>query len=73
MNDIAVPLYYQIYLQDLSYDYIKLIPLGIARTKEEASNCRRLFREALATAKSREVSGRNLNNCTVIFRVVLKE
>ena len=73
-NVPVIPLGYEIYLQDLSKPYIKLEKLGYAKTITEAQNCVRLLREALFTADERKMSvGRNLSNCTILFRAVLKE
>lgn len=69
-----IPLGYEIYLQDLSKPYMELEKLGYAKTISEAQNCVKLLREALLTANARKVScGRNLSNCTIVFRAVLKE
>ena len=74
MNEITQVLYYEIMLQDLSCPYIELIPLGTARTQSEAITCCKLFKEALLTAEARKVSdNRNLQNCTVVFRPVIKK
>ena len=73
-NNVAIPLKYEIYLQDLSHDYQDLTLLGHARTIEEARTCCRLFKEALLTGNARDVDvKRNLSNCTIIFRPILKE
>lgn len=73
-NTLAIPLGYEIYLQDLSKPYMELEKLGYANTLTEAQNCVRLLREALLTANARKVSlGRNLSNCTIIFKAILKE
>lgn len=68
---IAVPLYYEIYLQDLVHEYIDLKLLGIARTVEEARTCCNLFREAINTSQARGI-GELRSRCTVFFRPVLK-
>ena len=70
-KEIAIPLYYEIYSQDLLHDYIDLQFLGIARTAEEARNCCKLFREAIETSHSRGV-GDLRSRCTVFFKPVLK-
>ena len=70
-TQIAVPLYYEIYLQDLLHDYIDLKLLGTARTIEEARTCCRLFREAMETAHTRDLEDFR-SRCTVFFRPVLK-
>lgn len=73
-NTPAIPLGYEIYLQDLSKPYMELEKLGYANTISEAQNCVRLLREALLTANERKVSvGRNLSNCTIVFKAILKE
>lgn len=70
-SKLAIPLYYEIYLQDLAHDYIDLKLLGIARTIEEARTCCNLFREAIGTSHSRGLE--NLSSrCTVFFKPVLK-
>lgn len=72
-EQIAIPLFYEIYMQDLSHDWIDLTFLGIARTREEASNACQLFREAIETANSRGVNDKAYRtNCTVFFRPVIK-
>lgn len=72
-NQIAIPLYYEIYLQDLTHDWVDLSFLGIARTREEASCACQLFREAIETANSRGMNDKAYHtNCTVFFRPVLK-
>lgn len=72
-TEIAVPLYYEIYLQDLSNDYIDLTLLGRARTREEAATCCRLFKEALQTAQGRDLHDKGYRaNCTIFFRPILK-
>ena len=69
---IAIPLYYEIYQQDLAHDYIDLELLGIARTIDEARACCNLLREAIETSQARGLN--NLRNrCTVFFRPVLKK
>ena len=68
---LAIPLYYEIYMQDLAHEYIDLKPLGIARTVEEARTCCNLFREAINTSQERGI-GDLRSRCTVIFRPVLK-
>ena len=70
-RQIAVPLYYEIYQQDLISDYIDLKLLGTARTIEEARTCCNLFREAIETAYERGL-GDMRSRCTVFFRPVLK-
>lgn len=73
-SNVAIPLKYEIYLQDLSHDYQDLTLLGHAKTIEEARNCCRLFKDALFTHQARGVDiGKNLNNCTIIFRPILKK
>jgi hypothetical protein len=53
---------------------MELEKLGYANTISEAQNCVRLLREALLTANERKVSvGRNLSNCTIVFKAILKE
>ena len=71
-TQIAIPLYYEIYLQDLIHDYIDLKLLGTARTIEEARMCCKLFREAIETAHARDLEDVR-SRCTVFFRPVLKE
>lgn len=73
MNNVAIPIRYDIYLQDLSHDYQDLTLLGHSNTIKEARICCKLFKEALLTANSRGVDGINFANCTIIFRPVLKE
>ena len=71
-SQIAIPLYYEIYQQDLIHDFIDLKLLGTARTIEEARTCCNLFREAIETSQARGLD--NLRNrCTVFFRPVLKK
>ena len=73
-NKVAIPIRYEIYLQDLSKDYQDLTLLGHADTIEQAKTCCKLLKESLRTAKGRELElGRNFDNCTVIFRPILKE
>lgn len=75
MNDnkqITIPLYYEIYKQDLIHDYIDLELLGTARTIEEARTCCQLFREAIETAHARDFPDLR-SRYTVFFRPVLKE
>lgn len=73
-NAPIILLGYEIYLQDLSKPYMELEKIGYAKTISEAQSCVRLLREALLTANERKVSaGRNLSNCTILFRAVLKE
>ncbi len=69
----AIVVSYEIYLQDLSNEYIDLSLIGYARTKEEAIMCCRLFREALGTAKTRGAVDKSPDRLTVFFRPVLKE
>lgn len=68
---VAVPLYYEIYMQDLISEYIDLKPIGMARTIDEARMCCKLFREAIETSHARGV-GDLRSRCTVLFRPVLK-
>lgn len=68
---LAIPLYYEIYLQDLIHDYIDLTLLGTAKTIEEARTCCKLFREAIETSHARDL-GDLRSRCTVFFRPVLK-
>lgn len=70
-TQVAIPLYYEIYLQDLLNDYIDLELLGTARTIEEARTCCKLFREAIETAQSRGLPDVR-SRYTVFFRPVLK-
>ena len=73
-SQVAIPIRYEIYLQDLSKDYQDLTLLGHADTIEQARTCCRLLKESLLTAKSRGLTdGRNYDNCTVFFRPILKE
>ena len=71
-TQITVPLYYEIYKQDLLHDYIDLELLGTARTIEEARMCCKLFREAIETAHTRGLEDLR-SRATVFFRPVLKE
>lgn len=71
-NELAIPLYYEVYLQDLLHDYIALTLLGTARTIEEARNCCKLFREAIETAHVRDLPDVR-SRYTVFFRPVVKE
>lgn len=71
VTDLAIPLYYEIYLQDLLHDYIDLKLLGTARTIEEARMCCKLFKEAIATAHARDLPDMR-SRATVFFRPVLK-
>ena len=68
---MAIPLYYEIYQQDLKSDYIDLQLLGIARTIEEARTCCLLFREAIETSQARGLPDLR-SRCTVFFKPVLK-
>ena len=68
---IAIPLYYEIYKQDLIHDYIDLELLGTARTIEEARTCCLLFREAIETSQERGLADLR-SRCAVFFRPVLK-
>ena len=71
---VAIPTRYAIFLQDLSKDYQDLTFLGHADTIAQARTCCKLLKESLLTAKGRELElGRNFDNCTIIFRPVLKE
>lgn len=70
-QELAIPLYYEIYQQDLLHDYIDLKLLGTARTIEEARMCCKLFREALETAHTRDLPDMR-SRATVFFRPVLK-
>lgn len=70
-TQIAIPLYYEIYQQDLISDYIDLKLLGTARTIEEARMCCKLFREAMETAHTRGLQDMR-SRATVFFRPVLK-
>lgn len=71
-DQIAIPLYYEIYLQDLSHDYVDLTFIGIARTPQEASNQCKLLREAISSARARGLTDRNYDACTALFRPRLK-
>ena len=70
-NEVAIPLYYEIYQQDLISDYIDLKLLGTVRTIEEARACCKLFREAIETAHARDLPDLR-SRATVFFRPVLK-
>ena len=70
-TQIAIPLYYEIYQQDLISDYIDLKLLGTARTIEEARTCCQLFREAIETSQARGLPDLR-SRATVFFRPVLK-
>ena len=73
MNDntqVAIPLYYEIYKQDLLHDYIDLELLGTARTIAEARTCCQLFREAIETSHARGMPDYR-SRFTVFFRPVL--
>ena len=70
-TQVAIPLHYEIYLQDLKHDYIDLQLIGIARTIEEARTCCKLFREAIETSHARDV-GDLRSRCTVFFKPILK-
>lgn len=70
-NQIAIPLYYEIYQQDLIHDYIDLKLLGTARTIEEARMCCKLLREAIETSQSRGLEDLR-SRATVFFRPVIK-
>ena len=70
-TDITIPLYYEIYLQDLIHDYIDLQLLGTIRTIEEARTCCKLFREAIETSNERNLPDLS-SRCTVFFKPVLK-
>ena len=71
-TQLAVPLYYEIYMQDLTHDYIDLTLLGIAKTHEEAKICCKLFKEALETASVRGLEDKEHRLRSVFFRPVLK-
>ena len=71
-EELAIPLYYEIYKQDLKSEFIDLELLGIARTIEEARCCCNLFRQAIETAHARDLPDLR-SRCTVFFRPVLKE
>lgn len=68
---VAIPLYYEIYKQDLINEYIDLELLGTARTIEEARTCCKLFREAIETTQQRGLPDLR-SRATVFFRPVLK-
>ena len=68
---LAIPLYYEIYIQDLLHEYIELKFIGVARTIAEARTCCALFREAIATSHARGLPDLR-SRYTVIFRPVLK-
>ena len=70
-SHIAVPIYYEIYKQDLLHDYIDLELLGVVRTIAEARNCCSLFREAIETSQRRGLTDLR-SRFTVFFRPVLK-
>ena len=70
-TEVAIPLYYEIYQQDLINEYIDLKLLGTARTIEEARMCCKLFREAIETAHARDLPDMR-SRATVFFRPVLK-
>lgn len=70
-TEVAIPLYYEIYQQDLLHDYIDLKLLGTARTIEEARMCCKLFREAIETAHTRDLPDFR-SRATVFFKPVLK-
>lgn len=70
-TQIAVPLYYEIYSQDLICDYIELKLLGTVRTIEEARTCCKLYREAIETSQSRGLPDLR-SRVAVFFRPVLK-
>lgn len=70
-KQVAIPLYYEIYMQDLISDYIDLTLLGTARTIEEARTCCQLFREAIETSHARDLPDMR-SRATVFFRPVLK-
>lgn len=70
-KELAIPLYYEIYKQDLTKPYIALELLGVVNTIEEARTCCKLFQEAIQTANSRGLDDER-GKTTVIFRPVLK-
>lgn len=70
-SQVAIPLYYEIYKQDLLHDYIDLELLGIAKTISEARTCCLLFREAIETSHARGMPDYR-SRFTVFFRPVLK-
>ena len=70
-TEMAIPLYYEVYKQDLLHDYIDLELLGIARTIGEARNCCQLFREAIETSHKRGMPDYR-SRFTVFFKPVLK-
>ena len=70
-TQVAIPLYYEIYLQDLVSEYINLELLGTARTIGEARTCCKLFREAIETAHARDLPDVR-SRYTVFFRPVIK-
>lgn len=70
-NQVAVPLYYEIYKQDLLHDYIDLELLGTVKTISEARTCCQLFREAIETSQKRGMPDYR-SRFTVFFRPVLK-
>jgi hypothetical protein len=72
-QELSQVMHYEIYLQDLTHPYLEIELLGIAYTLQEAQTSVKLFKEALLTANSRKVEGRNWDRCTVLFRPVLKE
>lgn len=71
-TELTVPLYYEIYLQDLTNSYIDLILLGRVNTHDEAINCCKIFKEAINNTKDKFFEGRNLRNCTVLFKPIIK-
>ncbi len=72
-NKLAIPIRYDIFLQDLSHDYQDLKYLGYANDIEQARICCKLLKESLLTASARGVCDINYSNCTVIFRPVLHD
>jgi len=51
MTDIAIPEKYEIYMQDLSKQYIDLKPMGFVKTIEEAQTMCKVFAECDAETK----------------------
>ena len=65
MNELAVPIAYEIYLQSLNNPDIDLIRLGIVETQQEAINCCKMFKKVLA--KRHDIS-----SSTIINRPIFK-
>ena len=62
MNQILVPKKYELYMQDLSKDFLELTFLGYVRTLSEAKNMCKVFKEVLLNS-----------NKTVFFRCVVEQ